>query len=189
MIYLQLLLSFIKIGLLSIGGGYAAIPLIREEIVINQGWLTMTEFADITTIAEMTPGPIAINSSTFVGIQVAGIPGALVATLGCILPSSIIVIGLAFLYEKYRKMTLMQGILSGLRPAVVAMIASAALSIIALSFFNLNSLLDLPNAENINYISIFIFALALIFLRKIKISPVYVILGGGLVGLILQLVF
>lgn len=189
MIYLELLLSFIKIGLLSIGGGYAAIPLIREEIVLNQGWLTMSEFADITTIAEMTPGPIAINSSTFVGIQVAGIPGALIATFGCILPSSIIVIFLAYLYEKYQKMTVMQGILSGLRPAVVAMIASAALSIIALSFFNLNSLLELPHYERINTGSIFLFALALLVVRKVKISPIYIIFGSGVIGLILSLIF
>ena len=100
MIYLELLWSFFQIGLFSIGGGYAAMPLIQHQVVDLHPWLTMTQFADIMTIAEMTPGPIAINSATFVGIQVAGLPGALVATLGCILPSCVIVMALAYLYYR-----------------------------------------------------------------------------------------
>ncbi len=83
MIYLQLFLSFIKVGMFSIGGGYAAMPLIQSEVVNGHGWLTMNEFTDLITIAEMTPGPIAVNSATFVGIRIGGIPGALVATGGC----------------------------------------------------------------------------------------------------------
>ena len=79
MIYLQLFLSFIKVGMFSIGGGYAAMPLIQSEVVEGHGWLTMSEFTDLITIAEMTPGPIAVNSATFVGIRIAGIPGAAVA--------------------------------------------------------------------------------------------------------------
>lgn len=96
MIYLQLLWSFFQIGLFSIGGGYATMPLIQHQVVELHGWLTMTQFSDIITISQMTPGPIAINSATFVGIQVAGIPGALVATLGCVIPSCIIVTTLAY---------------------------------------------------------------------------------------------
>lgn len=86
MIYVELLWSFFQIGLFSIGGGYAAMPLIQHQVVDLHPWLTMTQFADIMTIAEMTPGPIAINSATFVGIQVAGLPGALVATRGVFCP-------------------------------------------------------------------------------------------------------
>ncbi len=93
---IQLFWSFFQIGLFSIGGGYAAMPLIQQQVVELHPWLTMTQFADIMTIAEMTPGPIAINSATFVGIQVAGIPGALVATLGCVMPSCVIVLTLAY---------------------------------------------------------------------------------------------
>ena len=115
MIYLQLLWSFIQIGLFSIGGGYAAMPLIQHQVVDLHPWLTMTQFADIMTIAEMTPGPVAINSATFVGIQVAGIPGALVATLGCVLPSCVIVIILAYIYYRFKGLTMVQGILFGLR--------------------------------------------------------------------------
>ena len=127
MIYLELLWAFIQIGLFSIGGGYAAMPLIQHQAIDVHGWLTMQSFADIMTISQMTPGPIAINAATFVGIQAAAIPGALVATFGCVLPSSIIVLSLAFIYYRFKGLKAMDSILKGLRPAVVAMIASAAL--------------------------------------------------------------
>ena len=130
MIYLQLFWSFLQIGLFSFGGGYAAMPLIQEHVVTTHQWLSMSEFTDLITISQMTPGPIAINSATFVGIKIAGIPGAAVATLGCILPSCIIVTLIAKLYLKYRNMAMLQGILNSLRPAVVAMIASAGISIL-----------------------------------------------------------
>ena len=103
MIYLQLFLSFLQVGMFSIGGGYAALPLIQSQVVNQYQWLTMGEFTDLITIAEMTPGPIAVNSATFVGIRIAGIPGALIATFGCILPSCFIVSFLAFLYYRYKK--------------------------------------------------------------------------------------
>ena len=108
MIYLELFLSFLQIGALSFGGGYAAMPLIQNQVVSIHGWLTMKEFTDLVTISQMTPGPIAINSATFVGIKIAGIGGAAVATLGCILPSCIIVTLIARLYLKYRTMALLQ---------------------------------------------------------------------------------
>ena len=90
MIYFQLFLSFFQIGLFSFGGGYAAMPLIQGQVVQGHGWLSMSEFTDLITISQMTPGPIAVNSATFVGIKIAGIPGALAATFGCILPSCIL---------------------------------------------------------------------------------------------------
>ena len=97
MIYLELFWSFFKIGLLSIGGGYAAMPIIQNQVIDIHHWLTMTQFTDIITIAEMTPGPIAINSASFVGIQVAGFCGAVIATVGCVFPSCIIVMVLAYI--------------------------------------------------------------------------------------------
>ena len=106
-ILVRLFLSFFQIGLFSIGGGYAAMPLIKAEVVDSHGWLTAVEFSDLVTIAEMTPGPIAINSATFVGMRVAGIAGVVVATLGNVLPSVIIMVILARLYEKYAKQTLL----------------------------------------------------------------------------------
>lgn len=108
-------------------------PLIQNQVVDLHHWLTLTEFTDLITIAEMTPGPIAINSATFVGIRIAGIPGALIATVGCVFPSCVIVTILAWVYFKYKELTVIQGVLSGLRPAVVALIASAGLSIFTLA--------------------------------------------------------
>lgn len=90
MIFLQLFFSFLQIGLFSFGGGYAAMPLIQGQVVTLHGWLTISEFTDLITISQMTPGPIAVNSATFVGMKIAGIPGAMVATAGCILPSCIL---------------------------------------------------------------------------------------------------
>ena len=136
MIYLQLFWSFFQIGLFSFGGGYAAVPLIQSQIVETNQWLSMGQFADLITIAEMTPGPIAINSATFVGTQVAGLPGAVIATFGCVFPSFVLVLLLSFLYIRYRNLKGMQGILTGLRPAIVAMIAGAGMSLLLLALFN-----------------------------------------------------
>ena len=135
-IYLQLFLSFLQVGLFSIGGGYAAMPLIQSEVVYGHGWLTMSEFTDLITIAEMTPGPIAVNSATFVGIRIAGVPGAIIATFGCILPSCFIVSLLAFIYYKYKNVSTLQSVLASLRPAVVALIAAAGFSILKNVAFN-----------------------------------------------------
>ena len=96
MIYIQLFLSFVQIGLFSVGGGYAAIPLIQSQVVETHGWLTMNEFTNLITIAEMTPGPIGVNSATFTGLQIAGIPGAIAATFGSIFPSCILVTAAGF---------------------------------------------------------------------------------------------
>lgn len=183
MIYLQLFWSFLQIGLFSIGGGYAAMPLIQSQVVELHPWLTMTQFTDIMAIAEMTPGPIAINSATFVGIQVAGLPGALVATVGCVFPSCVIVLILAYVYYRFRGLTIVQGVLSGLRPAVVAMIASAGISIIITAFFSQGQIS--LNTRDINFISVFIFAAALFVLRKWKLNPIWVMAGSGVLGVLL----
>lgn len=187
MICLELFLNFLQIGLFSIGGGYAAMPLIQERVVDAKGWLSMTQFADIMAIAEMTPGPIAINAATFVGIQVAGIPGAVVATLGCIFPSCIIVTVLAYFYYRFRKLNMIQGVLSGLRPAVIAMIASAGIALIILAFYGQRSLpSDLASAD---IIAVAIFAVAVFVLRMWKPNPVLVMAGSGVAGLILYSLF
>ncbi len=182
MIYLELLWSFMQIGLFSIGGGYAAMPVIQSQVVDLHHWLTLEEFADVITIAEMTPGPIAINSATFVGIQVAGIPGAIVSTLGCVIPSCIIVLTLAFFYYKYKNLRMVQGVLEGLRPAIVALIASAGLSILILSVFGNNGISWA--IHQINWVSVMLFSAALFVLRKWKPSPIVVMLGCGVVGML-----
>lgn len=180
MIYLKLFLSFLQVGIFSIGGGYAAIPLIQSQVVVNHGWLTMSEFTDLVTIAEMTPGPIAINSATFVGIRIAGLPGAVIATFGCIIPSLFMVSLLAFVYYRCKNLSLLQSVLASLRPAVVALIASAGLSILLQAAFSGGSV----SGQQLNLFGLCLFAAAFFALRKFKINPVLVILSCGLCGLV-----
>lgn len=185
MIYLQLFWSFLQIGLFSIGGGYAAMPLIQAQTVQLHGWLTMSEFTDLVTIAEMTPGPIAVNSATFVGIRIAGLPGALIATLGCIFPSLFIVSLLAFVYYRYKNLALLQSVLASLRPAVVALIASAGLSILLQVAFG-GAQMSLVNA---NWVGLALFAAAFATLRLLKWNPILVMVLCGVGNLLVGLVW
>ena len=185
MIYLQLFLSFLQIGLFSFGGGYAAMPLIQGQVVTRHGWLSMEEFTDLITISQMTPGPIAVNSATFVGIKIAGIPGALVATGGCILPSCVIVTLIAKLYLKYRNMAMLQGVLNSLRPAVVAMIASAGISILLTAFWGSGAAISLLGT---NWVLVAIFAVCLVLLQKFKMNPIWVMVMAGVLKVLAALV-
>ena len=178
MIYLQLFFSFLQVGLFSFGGGYAAMPLIQEQIVTKHGWLTMVEFTDLISISQMTPGPIAINSATFVGNEIAGITGALVATAGCILPSCIIVMSIAYIYLKNQNNQVVQEVLQSLHPAVIAMIASAGVTILITAFWGTTPKISLQNTD---WSMVIIFLLSLVLLRKTRISPILVmILAGGM---------
>lgn len=185
MIYIQLFLSFLQVGALSFGGGYAAMPLIQEQVVNSHSWLTMTEFTNLITIAEMTPGPIAINAATFVGTQIAGVLGAVIATLGCILPSCIVVTLLAYIYMKYRNMSLLQGTLASLRPAVVAMIAKAGITILISAFFLDGTVTFIR--QNVCISMIFFFGIALILLRKFKVNPILAMVLCGVANVILNI--
>ncbi|WP_367926231.1 chromate transporter [uncultured Ruthenibacterium sp.] len=187
MIYLELFWSYFQIGLFSIGGGYAAMPLIQHQVVEVHPWLTMTQFADIVTIAEMTPGPIAINSATFVGTMVAGLPGAIIATIGCIFPSCVIVMTLAYIYYRFRGLSIVQGILAGLRPAVIAMIASAGINLFFTAVYGTTTLpVDL---KSINVVALIIFLCAFYALRKWKLNPIKAMVGSGIAGLLLFSLF
>ena len=185
MIYIQLFLSFLQVGALSFGGGYAAMPLIQEQVVNLHGWLTMTEFTNLITIAEMTPGPIAINAATFVGTQIAGVLGAVIATLGCILPSCIVVTLLAYVYMKYRNMSLLQGTLASLRPAVVAMIAKAGITILISAFFLDGTVTFIR--QNVCVSMIFFFGIALILLRKFKVNPILAMVLCGVANVVFNI--
>ena len=180
MIYLELFISFLQIGLFSFGGGYAAMPLIQGQVVTQHAWLTMAEFTDLITISQMTPGPIAVNSATFVGIKIAGIPGALAATAGCILPSCVLVTLIARLYLKYRNMSVLQDVLSSLRPAVVAMIASAGISILITAFWGNASAISF---DGTNWCLAIIFVISVILVQKSKCNPILVILLAGVMKL------
>ena len=184
MIFLKLFLSFIQIGLFSIGGGYAAMPLIQAQVVEQYGWLSMNEFIDLITIAEMTPGPIAVNSATFVGIRIAGIGGALVATFGCILPSLFIVSFLSYIYTKYKNISTLQSVLASLRPAVVALIASAGLNILLKVMFGDGAMAW----SNLNIIGLCLFAAAFFVLRKFKLNPILVMVLCGAAGLLIGVI-
>jgi chromate transporter len=184
---LRLFLSFLQIGAFSFGGGYAAMPLIQEQVVTINGWLNVKDFTDLVTISQMTPGPISINAATFVGNRVAGLPGAFFATLGVTLPSCVFVTILACLYVRYRSLSMMQGILKSLRPAVVAMIFVAGLIIMIPAFFeNVRALPEL--FTNTNYAAVLYFVIALILLRKFKKDPVFVMVLTGVMELVLRLV-
>ena len=176
LIYLQLFLSFFQIGAFSFGGGYAALPLIQNQVVTLHGWLSISEFTDLITISQMTPGPIAINSATFVGIKIAGVFGAIVATLGCVLPSCIIVTLIAKLYLKYRNIAVLQGILNSLRPAVVAMIAAAGVSILITTFWGSEVM---AKFSNIKWSLVVIFIICVVLLQKFKMNPIWVMLLAG----------
>ena len=179
---LQLFLSFLQIGLFSVGGGYAAIPLIQNQAVEIHHWLTSAQFLDLATIAEMTPGPIAVNAATFVGLQVAGLPGALLATFGCIFPSLVIVSLLSYVYSRYRQLPTLQSVLSTLRPAVVALIASAGIRMFLQVAFG-NTALSLPSQVNIA--GLILFAAAFLALRRFHLNPIHVMLLCGAAGLLL----
>lgn len=181
MIYWQLFLSFLQIGMFSFGGGYAALPLIQEQVVTQHGWLSRSEFTDLITISQMTPGPIAVNSATFVGIRLAGFLGALAATFGCILPSCILVTVLSYLYLKYRKMSMLQGVLETLRPAVVSMIAAAGVSILITAFWN-----DAVSFMSTKWDSIVIFVVAVWLLKKKNWNPILAMVLSGFAKLAVQ---
>lgn len=183
----KLFLSFIQVGLFSVGGGYAAIPLIQQQIVEVHKLMTMAEFTDLITIAEMTPGPISINSATFVGTRLAGVYGSIICTLGVILPSFCICLALAYFYYKYRNFSGVQTILSALRPAVVALIASAGISILMLGLFGT----DHSNFvfSDIRVIEALLFIGGLFLLRKYKVNAIAIIFGSGVIGTILYAIF
>ncbi|MBO5032900.1 MAG: chromate transporter [Lachnospiraceae bacterium] len=183
MLLLKLFFAFIQVGLFSVGGGYAAIPLIQEQIVNIHGLMTLEEFSDLITVAEMTPGPISINSATFVGMRIAGVPGVLICTLGCIIPSFCICLTLAHFYYKYRTVSGVQVVLGSLRPAVVALIASAGASILMLGLFQAE--LKEAALSNIRVVELVIFIAALFILRKFKTSAIAIILGSGAAGTII----
>lgn len=180
MIFLQLFWSFFQIGLFSIGGGYAVLPLIQDQVVEIHGWLSMNEFSDLISIAEMTPGPIGINTATFVGTRIAGLSGAIVSTLGCIAPACIIVSLLAYLYYRFSGLQQVKDVLNALRPAIIALIASAGVSILIHALWGEQGIES--GLAGIDPIALILFALGIWALRKFKPNPLYIMLGAGLIS-------
>ena len=181
MIYAELFMTFFIIGMFTIGGGYAMLSLIQNEVVTVHGWITDTAFTDIVAISQMTPGPIGINSATYIGYEVLAqsgaseamcILGSLTATFAVVLPSFIIVLLLCKVYEKWKEHYMFKGVMSGLKPATLGLIGTAALS--------------LATPENfIDWKSFVICIVAFVALYFKKVGPFSIIALGAMVGLLI----
>ena len=135
MIFIELFFTFFKIGLFTVGGGYAMLPLIRTE-VLSKGWLTAEEIVNFIAVSESTPGPFAVNIATYIGSVRGGAAGAAFATLGVVLPSFLIILAIARCYKKFKSSKIVAGLMSGLKPAVIGLIAAAVLTVGKTVFLN-----------------------------------------------------
>jgi chromate transporter len=171
MILLDIFITFFKIGLFSFGGGYAMLPLIQQEVTTTHTWVTTTEFIDIVAISQITPGPIAINSATYIGFKTAGILGSTLATLGVVMPSIIIMIIISRFFIKFKNNKYLDYAFLGLRPATVGLIAAAAVLVSYESF--------------IDFKSVIIFAAAFFASYKYKLDPILLTVIAGVVGYVL----
>ena len=173
---LQLFISYLKIGFFGFGGGYAMLSLIYSEVVVSHQWLTSAEFSDIVAISQMTPGPIAINSATYIGYEVAGFWGSVVATIAVSLPALTIMLLLTIFFLRLKENRYVKGTVAGMRPVVIGMIASAALLLIFPS--------EDDGASFIDAWSWVIFLATLIASAR-KVNPILLIVISGVVGIIL----
>lgn len=181
MIYLQLFYTFFKIGLFGFGGGYAMLSMIQGEVVTRYNWLSTQEFTDIVAISQSTPGPIGINAATYVGFTATGsVWGSVLATFAVVLPSFILMLTISKFFLKYQKHPVVEAVFSGLRPAVVGLLASAAL--VLMNTENFGS----PTKDTYTFImSVLIFIIAFVGTRKYKVNPILMIVACGMAGLIL----
>ena len=196
MILLNLLWSFFKIGLFSFGGGYAMIPLIQQEIEANN-WINPQEFADIVAISEMTPGPLAVNAATYVGVKTAGFWGAFFATLGVSLPSFTLVILVAHFFIKFKENKSIEAILKGIRPATIGLIGSAVIFFSEMSIFTgeipfrkiryflMGQDINIYEGFGLDYGAFLIFGIILIAIKKFKLNPITAIICSALMGMVL----
>lgn len=172
MIYLQLFISYFKIGIFGFGGGYAMISLIQNEIVVQRGWLTNTQLSDIIAVSQMTPGPIAINCATYVGYMVTGnIWGSLLATIATCIPPLTIMLLIAYFYIKVRKNRYMINVVDGIKPMMVGMMGAAALL-----FMNRETFID--------WFSVAIFAGCFVATWK-RVNPILLIIIAAILGVII----
>ena len=176
MLYIELFFSFFMIGLLTFGGGYSALPLIESSVVVQKGWMTAEEMADMISISEISPGPFSLNCSTFVGMKIAGWPGAVISTAGFLLPSAVIVLIMAVLFRHFRKSTKLRQVLNTLNACIVAVLLNSAVHL----FMNASGI-----AGRIDWIALAIFAVAFLLLFRFKVNPLYVMAASGILGLIL----
>lgn len=185
----DLLFTFAKIGAFSIGGGYAMIPLIQDE-VLAKGWLSLREITDLVAISQITPGPIAINAATFAGTKTAGLLGGMAATLGVVLPSVIITLLVSRFFFGFQDNRNVQSVLFGVRPAATGLVLSATVVIACTAIFNLSSGANFvtlfQSLGNVNLLSLGIFVVSFIAMYKFKASPVLMLFIAGFIGVILS---
>lgn len=181
-VYLLLFIEFFKMGALTFGGGYAMIPFI-EETVLRHGWMTTTELVDFIAISESTPGAFAVNISTYIGSEVGGILGAIVATLGLVLPPFLIILLIAKVYAKIKENTIVQGAMLGLKATVVGLIAATVLRVGREVFFFEGINLAVLRSANL-YVSLGIFAVALFLLLYKKLNPILIIVLSAAAGIL-----
>ncbi len=180
MALIELFFAFLKIGAFTFGGGYAMIAMIQAEAE-RHGWLTKEELVDFVALSESTPGPLAVNMATFVGMRTGGVPGAIIATLGIVLPSFIIILIIAKCFEKYKKNKAVEGIMSGLKPAVVGMIGAAFISVARTVFFPSGISLSAFSAVTF-WIFLGLFAVTAVLALK-KVHPIKIILLSAVIGI------
>ncbi|MGL5576212.1 MAG: chromate transporter [Sarcina sp.] len=166
----KLFLTFLKIGMFGFGGGYAMIPFIEREVVINNAWITELEFLDIIGISQMTPGPVAINTATFVGFRVDGLKGAIIATFGVVIFSLIAVVFISKSMDKFKNNKYLDAVFAGLKPVLIALIISAFVSLAKDSYIDLKSII--------------ISVITLGLLLSKKIHPILVIVLSAIMGII-----
>lgn len=171
MIYVALLFGFLKVGMFSFGGGYAAIPLIQDIVISEHHWIDLSTFTDMLSISQMVPGSVGINIATFSGLKVAGIPGALVATISFVIPSFILASIFGYLYLKYNNLEIVRKILDNLKPVVIALIFTAGLNILVSAIFKTDIGLDIKQ--------LIFFTIALFMSFKLKLSPIIVMFSVG----------
>ncbi|MBE6755695.1 MAG: chromate transporter [Clostridia bacterium] len=189
MIFLELFLTFFKIGAFTFGGGYAMLPLIQSEAIGN-GWMTMEEIIDFIAVSESTPGPFAINMATFVGTQMGkeflgvggGILGAICATLGVVMPSFIVILFVAKFYQKFKENRIVAGCLGGLKPAAIGLICAAVISIGKTVFFPESIALSAMASYTFIF-SVLLFAVTLFLALKKKMNPIYIIVISAVAGI------
>lgn len=180
-IYLELFLTFFRIGLFTFGGGYAMLPLIQDA-VLQKGWLSEEAIINFIAVSESTPGPFAINISTYVGMETGGLLGAVCATLGVVLPSFIVILIVARVYQKFKESKTVNGCMDGLRPTVIGLIAAAVLTIGQTVFFPDGFALENLNFYNIA-VSLVIAVLGIFLIFKKKIHPIILIILSAVLGI------
>ena len=188
MILLKLFLSFLKIGAVSFGGGYGMIAMIRDDCLANE-WLTEDELLNFIAVAESTPGPIAVNMATFVGSSEGGVLGALLATLGVVLPSFVIILLVATLLTKLLKYRGVKATLAAVRPAIVGMIIGVSVTMLLSVVIGLKTIgtpISFSCEALIIFCSVALISIGCSVLRKKSISPIILILISGVLGVLIQ---